>query len=375
MTGALLAFLWNVALLLAVNFLAFAFGWWRFAADERTLHGMPVDVLVGWALWWGAVPALALGRVPLALLVLAFAWVDVVFMPRLQPLVVLGDNWLMGEIAALALCLVPGLWLARDTAAGAHLARRASLQGIGYGAWLLVVIPAAITAYAGESAAAVRDTALAFAWMVVPLGPLLLIGLAALHEFAAVGRGTPIPFDPPQRLVVSGPYAYLANPMQVVSIAVMLMLAAWLRRWELLVVAASFLVYSLGFVRWHHRADILVRFGREWADYRAAVPNWLPRWRPYVRQAATLTVPAAGLARRLAAHIERSQPTGLTIATNAERTTYRAGDGTAADGVAALARAFEHINLARAVPAWIVRLPGIAQSAQWLVGRRLDPGP
>jgi protein-S-isoprenylcysteine O-methyltransferase Ste14 len=374
MTGALLAFLWNVALLLAANFLAFAFGWWRFVVDERTLHGMPVDVLVGWALWWGAVPALALGRVPLALLVLAFAWIDVLFMPRLQPLIVLGDHWLAGEAVALALCLVPGLWLARDTAAASNLARRASLQGIGYGAWLLVVIPAAITAYAGEGAAAARDTALSSAWMIVPLGLLLLIGLAALHEFAAVGHGTPIPFDSPQRLVASGPYAYLANPMQAVSIGVMVLLAAWLRRWEFLAVAASFLIYSLGFVRWHHRADIAVRFGRDWDDYRASVPNWLPRWRPYLRQAATLTVPASGAARRLAACIERLRPTGLTVVTGAEGPAYRTGGGIEADGVTALARALEHTNLALAMPAWIVRLPGMAQSAQWLIDRRPDRG-
>ena len=49
-----------------------------------------------------------------------------------------------------------------------------------------------------------------------------LLGLAAVQEFAVRGSGTPVPFDPPKRLVTTGPYAYVRNPMQLSAALVML---------------------------------------------------------------------------------------------------------------------------------------------------------
>ena len=46
-------------------------------------------------------------------------------------------------------------------------------------------------------------------------------GISAAFEFAERGGGTPIPFDPPRRLVTSGIYRYCANPMQVSCTVVM----------------------------------------------------------------------------------------------------------------------------------------------------------
>lgn len=329
MTATALALLWNIPFVLLVNVLAFQLGWWSFAPGERSLLGMPVDVLLGWAVFWGPVAALALFRLNLLIVLLGFAWIDVLLMPQLAPLVRLGDHWLIGEGVALGLCLLPGQILARDTAARKNVCRRAALHGIGYGAWLIFLIPAALAQHAGvDYVAAVMGLSLA-SWIIYPLSFALLIGLAALHEFAAVGGGTPIPFDPPQRLVTTGPYAYLANPMQVVSIAVMLLLACWLAVWELALMAASFFIYSVGLVRWHHGADIAKRFGPEWTEYRAAVPNWWPRWRPYVRDVASNTC----------AH----------------------PDGRKEQGIAALARALEHTNLPLACVGWFMRLPRLVQ--------------
>ncbi len=46
---------------------------------------------------------------------------------------------------------------------------------------------------------------------LVLLGGVLAIWCVA--AFALVGRGTPAPFDPPRRLVLSGPYRFVRNPM------------------------------------------------------------------------------------------------------------------------------------------------------------------
>src|SRR5256885_700134 len=89
MTAAALALLWNIAFVLLVNVLAFRLGWWSFAPGERSLLGMPVDVLLGWAVFWGPVATLALSRLNLLIVLVGFAWIDVLLMPQLKPLVTL----------------------------------------------------------------------------------------------------------------------------------------------------------------------------------------------------------------------------------------------------------------------------------------------
>ncbi|HEV2566738.1 MAG TPA: hypothetical protein VGU19_16820, partial [Microvirga sp.] len=52
-SAAMLAFLWQLPSLLALNSLAAAAGWWSFPKAEVAVLGLPVDVWIGWAFWWG----------------------------------------------------------------------------------------------------------------------------------------------------------------------------------------------------------------------------------------------------------------------------------------------------------------------------------
>lgn len=53
---------------------------------------------------------------------------------------------------------------------------------------------------------------------------ILVVGVAiyawCAWDFAARGRGTPAPWDPPSRLVTSGLYRYVRNPMYMGIIAI-----------------------------------------------------------------------------------------------------------------------------------------------------------
>ncbi|MBB5866996.1 protein-S-isoprenylcysteine O-methyltransferase Ste14 [Allocatelliglobosispora scoriae] len=301
--------------LAALHHLALVFGWWRYAAVEGSIWGLPVDLWLGWSVLWGAVPVFV-RRVPVPVLLAVLAWVDVLAMPRLSPLVVLGDRWLLGEAAGLALVALPVLLLGRWTVTRRRLAARATLQVAVFGGlsmWLLPTV--AITLGDGSWD---HLLALPAPWLAVIAQVALLLalpGLSAVREFATRGGGTPFPWDPPQRLVTTGPYAYVANPMQLSCSASTLLIAALTHSLSTVGAAAMTVAFSVAIAAVHERDDLTVRLGAPWLAYREHVRDWLPRTTPHVTAEATLFLArACDPCDQTRVFVEGRHPVGLRIA-------------------------------------------------------------
>jgi protein-S-isoprenylcysteine O-methyltransferase Ste14 len=122
------------------------------------------------------------------------------------------------------------------------------------------------------------------AWTV--LGALLVAaGLAVLVPcfvgFVREGRGTPTPALPTDRLVVTGPYRHVRNPMYVATAALIAGQGLVLARPVLLqAAAANVATLALAGRRWEEPA-LRARFGPAYESYRASVPGWIPRLRPW----------------------------------------------------------------------------------------------
>lgn len=114
---------------------------------------------------------------------------------------------------------------------------------------------------------------------------LILAGSAvvinAFVRFVVNGLGTPAPVAPPEHLVVTGLYRHVRNPMYVGVLAVIIGEALLLGRWELLVYAAIAFACMYTFVRGYEEPQLRRQFGQEYETYRAAVPEWWPRLRPW----------------------------------------------------------------------------------------------
>jgi protein-S-isoprenylcysteine O-methyltransferase Ste14 len=114
---------------------------------------------------------------------------------------------------------------------------------------------------------------------------IVAAGLTALVEcflrFAIRGLGTPAPIAPPERLVVSGLYRYVRNPMYVAILALVLGQALLFGNVALVEYAAIVWVLFHLFVVAYEEPVLRGQFGATYDDYRSHVPRWLPRVRPW----------------------------------------------------------------------------------------------
>jgi protein-S-isoprenylcysteine O-methyltransferase Ste14 len=118
-------------------------------------------------------------------------------------------------------------------------------------------------------------------WIVIAVGAV--IGLPCVWQFAWRGLGTPAPFDPPRRLVVSGPYRYVRNPMYIGMGLVFAgealtfpHLAAGM--WIEMAVAA---VLVSVFVMAYEEPALRRTFGADYDEYARNVGRWIPRLTPW----------------------------------------------------------------------------------------------
>lgn len=376
--GALLATTWNLATLLALNVVAVRVGWWRFDVGPAEVAGVPADLWVGWALLWGAVPVLATRRLGICAVALVLA--DLVLMPLAEPVVVLDSAWLVGEAAAVAFCLLPGLLLGRWTAQDEQLPARAVLQVVAFTCLLFFVLPSLVFRVTGEDWGPLLDRPRwHFVLAGITLAPVAAMAVQSVREFAHAG-GTPVPLDPPATLVTTGPYAYVANPMQLSGT---ILLAAWgllLTSAAVVAAAAMSAAFSAGLAAWNEDAELGRRFGDGWHQYRQRVRLWLPSWRPAVANPGVVYVavscePCGEVGRFL----EGRRPTDLELRPAEacpfplQRISYEQA-GRQATGLAAIGKSLEHVNLAWAAVSWVGRLPVLEQVLQ-LINDAIGFGP
>ncbi len=381
--ACLLSLLWTLPTLLILQRMNLLTHWWTFASAKIALLGMPLEFFLGWAVLWGVVPQLTFRTLDLPEVIVIMGALDLWLMPLSRPALHLNEHWLLGEAAALALVLAPGFCIGRWTLDNSHLRLRATLQVVISGLLFLFLLP--------EVVFALRPAAnMSSVWQplihtpnflrqaAIQLIVLLAVpGVAAVTEFAQRGLGTPIPYDPPQRIVTSGIYRYCANPMQVSCAIVMLLWALLLRNPWLVLASVMSTLYSAGIAHWDEDRDLHARFHELWQHYRTAVPAWRLHWRPYhgglpARLYIARTCDSCSEIRRW---IEHRHPIGLelvdaeTLPKNSiRRLRYDPGDGTPpVEGIVAFARALEHLNLAWAYCGITIQLPIVHQALQLLM--------
>lgn len=376
--SCLLGSLWVATSLPALELINAHAHWWSYTRGEITFAGVPVELYLGWIVWWGILPQIVLDGLSIPWSAVLLVGCDAVLIPRL-PALTLPRTWLAGEGAAVAIVLLPALCLARWTLEHKHLRMRATLQVLLAAGLFLFLLPEIVFALRPGRGWAPLLAMPGWAKQIWAQMILLLAlpGVGGVIEFAERGGGTPIPYDPPVQLVASGIYRYCANPMQISCALVMLSWAALLRNAWLLAAAIVSISYSAGIAHWDESVDLEERFGNEWCTYRSETKNWWPRWRPYHAGSPARLYMAAtcGPCSELRQWIAVRRPVGMDIvdaetlpAGSILRMRYDPQDGSrSVAGVRAMGRALEHLNLGWALAGAALRLPIVWQCVQMVM--------
>ncbi len=152
---------------------------------------------------------------------------------------------------------------------------RTLLQVIIFWFFFLAVLPAAIAVATRALEIPGFGGSVVAAWALFALGSLL--GLWSAWTMASLGRGTPLPLDPPHRLVVAGPYAFVRNPMAIAGLmqglAVAIGAGSWVLIGYVLFGAAAWQVV----IRPQEERELHERFGAAYQRYILSVRCWVPR--------------------------------------------------------------------------------------------------
>jgi protein-S-isoprenylcysteine O-methyltransferase Ste14 len=112
---------------------------------------------------------------------------------------------------------------------------------------------------------------------VVLIGIGVALYLWCLWLFATVGRGTPGPWDPTERVVATGPYRWVRNPMYLAVFLVVIGEALLFVSVPLLVYFGIVALVVQLFVVGYEEPTLTQSFGDEYSAYRRRVPRWIPR--------------------------------------------------------------------------------------------------
>jgi protein-S-isoprenylcysteine O-methyltransferase Ste14 len=287
-------------------------GFWTYRSMEWTLGSVPLDLHLDWALIWGFACVWLASRLHLfqrrthfvaayvaawTLVTLAF---DAAVARRLPFLQTSSPSWWVGDALLVSALLALTLWVYAGILHPPSALRHrwnCRLRSALYVSSLLYVfyayLPHTILRLTGEGNARPLRPFDDWRMMVLAAAPAFALGTWAILAFADEGEGTPVPFDPPLRLVRGGPYAYVRNPMQIAGMWLAILLVLVYPTKYILIYVLDMAITATMLMSLFERGQLQRSFGVGYEQYARDLSNWIPRLRPgkpRVRESDSRTV-------------------------------------------------------------------------------------
>ena len=164
--------------------------------------------------------------------------------------------------------------------------------------------------------------------------------------------------------------------MQVSQALIYLWMAVGFNSNVFYVAGLMVIVFSVGYARWEEVEEVNSLFGFRAKEHQSEVIPFMPRWKPWRKKPATVFLDLYGCVA--CSNVGRVllflKPTALIIkdarfypSEDLMRMAYKGSDGFEAQGIYALGRSLEHINLMWAFVRWTIRLPVISHIGQRII--------
>jgi len=111
--------------------------------------------------------------------------------------------------------------------------------------------------------------------------PGFVCAIISFAQMIRIGNGTIMPWDASKKLVIAGLYRYVRNPMILSLLAILLGEAIAFGSNGIYIVAVIFFIINTLYFRLSEEPALERRFGEEYAEYKANVPRWMPRLKPW----------------------------------------------------------------------------------------------
>jgi protein-S-isoprenylcysteine O-methyltransferase Ste14 len=117
-------------------------------------------------------------------------------------------------------------------------------------------------------------------WNIVISTCLIILGLFyviwSVAHFLKV-KGTPVPVNPPPKLVSTGPYAYTRNPMLTGIFSLMFGIGFWISSFSLIVIFTPLFILANSLeLKLIEEPELEKRLGKKYIEYKKRTPMFIP---------------------------------------------------------------------------------------------------
>ena len=113
--------------------------------------------------------------------------------------------------------------------------------------------------------------------LILTLGLFLM--LWSILYFIKV-KGTPVPFNPPPKLVTTGPYSYIRNPMLCGVFILMFGFGIFFRSISLVFIFTPlFILFNFLELKTIEEPELEKRLGKDYLEYKKSIPMFFPRFK------------------------------------------------------------------------------------------------